>query len=109
MSKFYGIIGYEVLDESIPSVWTPTIVERQVAGELIKNHHRLENGVGVNDDVTFSNDLSILADPYARDHFQNMRYILWHGQRWKIIGVSVEWPRLKLTIGGVWNGSAPES
>ena len=109
MAKFYGIIGYEVMEETKPSTYTPSIVERNYSGDVKKHYRRLEAGESVNDDINLQNELSILADPYAMNHFQDMRYIIWHGSYWKIIGVEVAFPRLELTIGGVYNGPTPET
>lgn len=109
MAKFYGAIGFEVTEETRPSVWTPVITERQYAGDVIKHYRRLESGVGINDDLNLQNELSILADPYAMNHFQDMRYVKWHGAYWKVTGVEVSFPRLSLTIGGVYNGPTAET
>lgn len=104
MAKFYGKLGFEVLAETRPSIFEPTITERQYSGDLQKNYRRLENGEGANDDINISNDVSIVADPYAVNHIHELRYILWHGGYWKVSSVSVEFPRIVLSIGGVYNG-----
>ena len=104
MAKFFGKIGFEEYTETLPSVYAPTIVEREYAGDISKNYRRLDSGEGVNDDINLSNEISIVGDPYALNHFHTMRYLYWHDGYWKITGVSVEFPRLKLTIGGVYNG-----
>lgn len=109
MARFYGIVGFEDLSETKPSTYTPTITERHYVGDLIKNYRRLETGEGSNDDVTLNNEISILADPYALNHFHTMRYVKWNGGYWKITGVTAEFPRLKLSIGGVYNGPTLES
>ena len=109
MAKFYGKIGFEDLTETRPSVYAPGIVEREYAGDVLKNYRRLEAGDGVNDDISLSNEISILADPYALNHFHTMRYVYWHEGYWKVTGVSVKFPRLKLTIGGVYNGPTLET
>ena len=104
MAKFYGKLGFEVLTETRPSTWTPTIQEKTYAGDPTRVYRRLEAGDGANDNVNFQNDISIVADPYAINHIQDLRYILWHGGYWKVSSVSVEFPRIVLSIGGVWNG-----
>ena len=104
MAKFYGAIGFAEQKEIRPSVWQPTITERPYSGDVSKHYRRLEAGDGPNDDINLQNDLSILADPYAMNHFQDMRYVVWHGACWKVTGVEVIYPRLQLTIGGVYNG-----
>ena len=104
MAKFFGKVGFEVLTETKPSTWTPTIVERAYVGDVVRNYRRLEAGDGVNENVNLSNEISIVADPYAIDHCHDMRYVQYLGGYWKVTGVDVAFPRLKLTIGGVYNG-----
>ena len=46
-----------------------------------------------------------LFNRYALNHFNSIRYIKWHGGCWKVTGIDAStYPRLKLTIGGVYNG-----
>lgn len=104
MAKFYGTIGYVNTVETEPGMWEEQKIERQYSGELVKNARRLESSGGVNDNVNISNEVSIVADPYAYENFHAMRYIKFMGAKWKISNVEVRYPRLILTIGGVYNG-----
>lgn len=105
MAKFYGTIGYAESVEIRPDVWTEKITERSYCGDLVRNTRRLENGGQVNDNITISNEISIVSDPYANQNFHAMRYVTFMGTKWKITSVEVKYPRLILTTGGVWNGS----
>ena len=58
----------------------------------------------VNDNVVISNQISIIADPFAMSNFHNIKYVEYMGTRWKITSVDVQYPRLLLTLGGVYNG-----
>lgn len=104
MAKFYGTIGYVKTVETEPGMWEEQKTERQYSGELVKNTRRLESSGGVNDNINISNEVSIVADPYAYENFHAMRYIKFMGAKWKISNVEVRYPRLILTIGGVYNG-----
>ena len=104
MAKFYGKVGYAVQVETADGVWTNSVTEREVSGEVIKNTRRLVPGDRVNDNLEVSNSFSILADPYASQNFHAMLYLEWMGTLWKITTVEVQRPRLILTIGGVYNG-----
>lgn len=104
MAKFYGTIGYVNTVETEPGMWEEQKTERQYSGELVKNTRRLESSGGVNDNINISNEVSIVADPYAYENFHAMRYIKFMGAKWKINNVEVRYPRLILTIGGVYNG-----
>ena len=85
-------------------MWAEQENEGQYSGELVKNTRRVESSGGINDNVNNSNEVSIVADPYAYENFHAMRYIKFMGAKWKISNVEVRYPRLILTIGGVYNG-----
>lgn len=106
MAKFYGKIGYAESVEIRPGVWDDNkIIEKSYSGELIQTNGRWNtNSDTVNDDLKLSDKISIVADPYANQNFQQMRYVEYMGSLWKISGIEVARPRLLLTLGGVYNG-----
>lgn len=104
MAKFYGEIGYAETVETKPGVWTDQIVERMYSGDLVRNFKSVQSADTLNDDINVSNEISILADPYAQQNFHSMKYVKFMGTRWKIKSVDVKYPRLILAIGGVYNG-----
>ena len=104
MAKFYGKIGYANTVETKPGVYEEQIVERSYYGDLIRNTRRLQSADQVNDNINISNEISIVADPYATNNFHTMRYAVFMGTKWKISNVEVLYPRLILTLGGVYNG-----
>ena len=104
MAKFYGKIGYAENVETRAGVWRPTITEREYFGDLVRNTRRLESASQINDNINISNEISIVADPYAYQNFHSMRYVEFMGTKWKISSVEVQYPRLILSIGGVYNG-----
>lgn len=103
MAKFYGVIGYAETVEVEPGIWEEQIVEHQYYGDLVRKYSRYQQTGGVNDDIVFSSNISIVADPYANQNFQHMRYVKIMGAKWTITGVDVQRPRLILTTGGVYN------
>lgn len=103
MAKFYGAIGYAHLSETSPGVWEEVITERNYYGDVIRNSRRLQSSDKLNDDINVSNEISIVADPFANENFHSMRYVKFMGANWKVLGVEVQYPRLILTIGGVYN------
>lgn len=103
MPKWCGKIGYGVTEETSPGVWTEEIVERQYYGDIIRNLRRLETSDQVNDNVSVSNEISIVSDPYAFENFHSIRWIEFMGSKWKVTSVEVQYPRLLLSLGGVYN------
>lgn len=103
--KWYGKIGYEILTEVEPGVWSDNNpVEREYYGDIIRNTRKLQStGDSSNDNIRISNQLSIIADPFANENFHAMRYAEFMGTKWKIEDVEVQYPRLLLTLGGVYN------
>lgn len=104
MAKYYGKIGYAETVETNPGVWTEQITERSYYGDMIRNTRRLQSAEQVNDNINIANDLSIIADPYAINNFHAMRYAEFMGAKWKISNIEVQYPRLILTLGGLYNG-----
>ena len=105
MAKFFGVIGFVEMVEASPGVWEERTTERNYYGDMIRNSRRLQATDKVNDDINISNQLSIVADPYAIGHFHTMRYAIYNDVKWKISDIEVQYPRLTLTLGGVYNGN----
>ena len=104
MAKFHGKIGFAKQREKVPGVWVDEICERGYTGDLLRFTRNSQNSQNLNDDISLSNQVSIIADAYARENLYALRYIEFMGARWKISSVEVQYPRLILTIGGIWNG-----
>lgn len=103
MAKWYGKIGYAETSEIRPGVWSEQITEREYFGDFTRITRKLQTSDKVNDDLNISNELSIISDPYANKNFHAMRYAEFMGAKWKITNVEVQYPRLILTLGGVYN------
>lgn len=103
MAKFSGLIGYGITTETTPGVWDDVITEKLYYGDLITNNRKLQATSQVNDNINVSNEISIIADPYANQNFYSMRYVVLMGAKWKISNVEVKYPRLILSVGGLYN------
>lgn len=105
MARFCGMIGFANTAEVRPGVWDEQITEKgPYYGDEVRNTRRMQSADQTNDNINISNEISIVADPYANQNFHAMRYAEFMGIRWKIISVEVRYPRLILTLGGVYNG-----
>lgn len=104
MAKFYGVIGFASMVEDAPGVYIEKFTERPYFGDIGRNTRRLESSGNVNDNINISNEISVVADPYAIEHFHTMRYVELMGAKWKITSVEVKYPRLVLAVGGIYNG-----
>ncbi len=104
MNKFFGPVGYAETVEAAPGVWRESITERNYYGDVIRNTRRLESSGFFNENITISNQISIVSDPYAVQNFLSIRYVKWMGVAWKVVSVEVQSPRLLLSLGEVYNG-----
>ena len=103
--KFYGPVGFTEMVEKRRGVYVEEPVEFNYAGDVLKRSVRYQNGESINDNLNVQHQISILADPYARKHFYQLKYVKWMGAAWKVTDVAVQYPRLVLTLGGVYNGA----
>lgn len=104
MAKFYGSIGFANTEETSPGVYEEVITTRNYYGDVIKTSRKLQATDSLNENVSISNEISIIADPFANGNFHSMRYVEFMGAKWKITDVTIQFPRLILTVGGVYNG-----
>lgn len=107
MAKWFGKIGYSMTEEVRPGVWKDNIiVEKDYYGELLRSTSSRRENVSqqINPDIIITNSISILADPFANENFSHIKYAELMGTKWIVSGVEVQYPRLLLTLGGVYNG-----
>lgn len=102
MAKFYGTVGFVKTVESTPGVWTEQIVERKYYGNVISRTRSLQSN-GVNDNINISDEISIVADPFANENYFAIRFVEYLGAKWKVQSISVQFPRLNLSLGGLYN------
>lgn len=103
MARYHGYVGYAIDVEAYPGVWEEQISEHEYFGDVLKNRINMQQGSVVNAKITISNSISIIADPFAFEHVYAMRYVTYLGKKWSIVNVSIERPRLILTLGGLYN------
>lgn len=113
MTRFAGVFGYgesQEFPETGSGDYRDVIVERTYFGKVIRNSSRTQEEGKVNSDLTLQNSIEIVADPYARDNMEKLRYVMWRDNRWmpdevtEITGT----PRLLIRLGTLYNGPIPE-
>lgn len=105
MAKFYGEVGYGIMQRVRPGVHLPKLVTRNYYGDTMRApSYKWEKGEGLNDNLGLDNQISILADAFAYEHCSDIRYVMWQGTKWKVSSIELQRPRLILRIGGVYNG-----
>lgn len=100
--KWYGKIGYSDSVEVEPGVWEDVITERRRFGELLRNYKSNQQGNKINEDISVSNQISVLSDPYLAENFHKIKYITFMGAKWKVSTVEIQYPRLIITLGSLY-------
>lgn len=107
MARYAGRIGFATMCEQSRGKLVETIVERPYRGDVLRHVRQNEGGETLNDNVDVSNEISIVADPYVYSNLGRMRYVTWMGTKWKVTSVTVDRPRVSISIGGVYNEQTP--
>lgn len=101
--KYCGKIGFATTSETVPGNWEEQFTERIYYGDLIRNSRKLQSSGNQNDNIVISNEISIIADPFAKENFHAIRYAEYMDTKWKVSSVDVQYPRLILSLGEVYN------
>lgn len=109
MAKWHGVIGFCNTTETLSGIWVMEPTERYYFGDVLSRYIKTENGEGLNDNITINNKISVVADSFARNNIGYMKYVSWSGSLWEINSIEVQYPRLILTVGGLYNGPTPKS
>lgn len=109
MARFYGNVGFGIQTETSPGVWQDVITEHDYYGDILRISVNNQDRSTVNNNIVINNEISIISDDFAFANFANIRYVNWMGANWIVTNITVQYPRLILTIGGVYNGEVPET
>ena len=104
MAKWHGKVGYVTNVETEPGIWSAVATEKLYSGDILSNRIQNVNSNKVNDDFTVANKISIIADPFANKNFEFIKYVEFMGSMWEVSSAEVQFPRIILAIGGIYNG-----
>lgn len=104
MAKWYGTIGFAETIETSPGIWEEVITERNYYGQVHQTTRRTQSSGQMLDNIDVTNRISILADPFVEQNSHLIRYLTFMGTRWEVSSIELKYPRLALTVGGVYNG-----
>lgn len=103
MGKFHGNVGFVKDVETSPGVWEKVATERPYYGDVIRLDRRWDQPTEVQDHLTLSEEIRIVADSYILDNLSYIKYVVHMGVKWKINNITPERPRIRLTLGGEYN------
>lgn len=115
MGRYFGKVGYAIRQEKPvegqpgrhSGIWEDVITEKEYYGDINKYGSKYVNGIGLNDDIRITNQLSVIADAFMYENHSHIKYVIVMGVRWKVTDVTVNRPRITLTLGGEYNGPTP--
>lgn len=100
--KWFGKIAFADQKDDGTGVWKSVITERDYYGDVLRNSKRDENSTVINSNITLSNQLSVVADPFILDSFTQIVYVEIFGKKWKVSSVDVNYPRLTINFGELY-------
>lgn len=104
MARFCGKIGFAVSEETRPGVWEEKVVERTYYGDMVRAANRPNNSDAIVSNININNSITIVADAFALNRFDTIRYVKIYGTAWRVTYVEIKHPRLQVEFGGIYNG-----
>lgn len=108
MAKYYGKIGYVQTYDDGTGVWKTETTEKYYSSDRINFTGRYSNGDKVYNDISVNSKISIIADLYALDHLGFLKYAELQGLKWTVESIESVYPRLILTLGGLYHDPEAE-
>lgn len=110
MAKFHGKVGFVTQNEVKPGIFREVPVEKVYYGDVLRNSKNFQSSEYLNDNVSLSNQISIIANGFAVENLSGIRYVEYMGVKWRVTTVdATTYPRMILTLGGVYNEQQKQS
>lgn len=105
MARFSGMVGFAIVEETKPGIYEEVYKERPYKGDVLRRSRSWSPSEHLNDDISITNEISIVSDSFAVLNFGVMRYVHWLEQYFSIESamLDTERHRITLTLGGVFN------
>ena len=107
MGKLVCQVGFGINTEIETDIYDDKIIERTYRGDILRNARHYEQMDSLSGGVQINNQLSILGDSFLFEHLSDIRYVLHRNQRWTVT-VEESYPRVTLSLGGLYNGQTPK-
>lgn len=105
--RYYGVIGFgTTVSPDGDDVYKEEIEARPYIGDVVRHTYNMQSSDKLTKDVQVNMQISILADEFAVNFMHLIRYAEWRGVKWQVTSVEPQFPRLILSLGGVYNGRA---
>lgn len=107
MPKQSLVLGFvkSVQSTTSPGVWTTEAAEEPYKSDILSYNKQYDSGEKVNDDVQFRNRYSIvMKDKKSIGDYANIKYVKIGQTKLKVTALEYLYPRIILTVGGVYIG-----
>jgi len=85
-------------------IYEESITERAYVGDIIRDSRTLDASSQALPNVNVNNRISIVGDAYAEENLSHIRYVVWKNTAWAVKSYEISYPRIILSINGVYNG-----
>lgn len=98
-------IGYKVTKPKSEGsdIYIDDIEELDYYADILDNSKKWETSDSINDDITISNKISIISNPFCMNNLGNIAYVIFLGAKWKVKDIKIQFPRIILSVGGLYN------
>lgn len=105
--KYSGIAGFESgMVETAPGVYIEGIITKSVRGDIIQDRRvsvsTTNQSVG-NRDFRPTNVISLVASEFLNNNITSMIYLTVRGVKYKVEDFTLGSPRIRVTLGAVYN------
>lgn len=102
--KWSGYIGYAVEKETATDIIEYSITKFKAKGNMKQITKRTQSSEGVVDGISLNNELELIASPFINKILYSIKYVDFMNVPWKVTNVRVNYPKIFLTLGDVYNG-----
>jgi hypothetical protein len=107
-NKFRTIVGFGFNQEVEDCEWEDVVEEKTYVVEQKKNMQRFVTGATTSGELKITNSYEIVGNSYLFEHIDDIRYLVLKGKRHIVETAElIDTPRVKVTIGGIYNGPQP--
>lgn len=107
MGKFSGNVIFERTTENDDGAFISDRTILPYKGDVYKDSVSWNgNSNTINDDLRVQHRISIVQDSYISENSTYIKAVEFMGEYWKVSGIEARYPRLILSLGGLYNGSS---
>lgn len=110
MAKFSGVLGIVTGYNNNNGIAEPIVKEVDVYGEVISQSYKVSSGQLGGDTLSIPSKFSFIVPPNVVSYFTDNSqgdytlYLTYYGRKMKIETFEIIYPRMNVTLGGVYNG-----